>query len=123
MEENKRKAVDKANQELIYQLGPNAPQITWDYYNNPILPPDDNPIVKSILQDYADSIDEWQCENADRMFTADYYRMRRTMLSPDTRQIMSNIQSRINNIMSKCPVIKTATGSIKATWELSPEDQ
>jgi hypothetical protein len=69
-------------------LGANAPQITYDANNNPVLPADDDPVVKDILTRYADELDDWLCKNANRMFTADYYRMRRTMLSPETRTVM-----------------------------------
>jgi hypothetical protein len=56
------------------------------------------------------------------MFVAEYYRMRRKMLSPYARQMMSNIQSRINNITSKAPEVVIGGQKVRATWELSPED-
>lgn len=115
--------IDEANNNLKQQLGPNAPQIEYDTYNNPILPPDNDPKVQAILQDYADKLDEWHCNHSERMFVAEYYRMRRKMLSPYARQMMSNIQSRINNITSKAPEVIIGGQKVRATWELSPEDQ
>ena len=117
-----------ANEALKQALGQNAPQITYDVHNNPVLPADDDPVVKNILTKYADELDDWLCENANRMFTADYYKMRRTMLSPETRMIMQEMQSRINAIMSKAPIVKVTLSSgetidMQATWELSPQDQ
>lgn len=128
LDEYKTNLVDETNQTLKQELGENAPQITYDYYNNPILPVDDDQVVKRILQEYSDKLDEWMCTNADRMFVPEYYRKRREMLSPNTIQTLSNIQSRINAIMSKAPtvVITDSTGNtsrVQATWELSPEDQ
>lgn len=128
LDEYKDKLVNDANEKLKQVFGQDAPQITYDYFNNPVLPPDDDSRVKDILNEYSDNLDEWLCKHSDRMFIPDYYRMRRTMLSPTTRQIMSNIQSRINSLMSKCPIVKLkdASGkevSMQATWELSPEDQ
>ena len=87
------------------------------------MPPDNDPRVQAILQDYADKLDEWHCNHSERMFVAEYYRMRRKMLSPYARQTMSNIQSRINNITSKAPEVVIGGQKIRATWELSPEDQ
>ena len=127
-DEEKDRLVNIANEKLKAAFGDNAPKIEYDYFNNPILPPDDNPTVKQILTEYADNLDEWLCKHSDRMFTPEYYRMRRLKLSPNTRQVMSNLQSRINQLMSKCPIvtIKDASGNdikLQATWELSPEDQ
>lgn len=115
--------IEQANQKLKDALGENAPQITYDTYNNPILPPSDDDTVRGILTEYADSLDDWHCNNSERMFTAEYYKMRRKMLSPQTRQIMSNIQSRINTITSKAPEVNVNGTKMRATWELSPEDQ
>lgn len=128
LDEYKEQLVNTANEKLKQIFGENGPQITYDYFNNPVLPVDDDKRVKDILTEYSDNLDEWLCKHADRMFTANYYRMRRTMLSPNTRQTLSNVQSRINSIISKCPIIKIkdASGkevSVQATWELSPEDQ
>lgn len=127
--DNKRtKLVDIANDKLKNALGDDAPQITYDVYNNPVLPPDDDPTVKVILYEYADELDEWLCNNSERMFTADYYRMRRRKLSPNTRKIMQDIQNRINAISSKAPIVKVKQSNgeevdVQATWELLPEDQ
>lgn len=128
MDENRDKLINIANDKLKAALGDNAPQITYDEYNEPILPPDDDPRVKSILYEYADDLDEWLCQNAERMFTTEYYRMRRRKLSPLTRKVMQDIQNRINEISSKAPIVKVTSASgaetdIQATWELSPEDQ
>lgn len=128
LDEYKQHLVDIANEKLKQALGQNAPQITYDDFNNPVLPLDDDQTVKDILKEYSDNLDEWLCKHSDRMFIPDYYRMRRAMLSPNTQQIMSNIQSRINSLMSKCPIIKIKDASgkeinVQATWELSPEDQ
>lgn len=128
LDEYKDQLINTANEKLKQIFGDNGPQITYDYFNNPVLPVDDDQRVKDILNEYSDNLDEWLCKHADRMFTADYYRMRRTILSPNTRQTLSNIQSRINSIMTKCPVVKIKDQSgkevnVHATWELSPEDQ
>ena len=128
MNTNRDKLVEEANQKLQAALGQNAPQITYDYYNNPVLPPDDDLTVKRILTEYADGIDDWLCKHSNRMFIPSYYEMRRQMLSPNTRKVMQELQSRINAIMSKAPVLKVTlsngqTCDIQATWELSPEDQ
>lgn len=128
LDEYKEQLVNIANEKLKQALGQNAPQITYDYFNNPILPIDDDQRVKDILKEYSDNLDEWLCEHSDRMFVPEYYRMRRLMLSPNTRQTLSNIQSRINQLMSKCPIVKVTDSSgkeveMQATWELSPEDQ
>jgi hypothetical protein len=114
--------IEQANKKLKDAFGENAPQITYDTYNNPILPPSDDDTVRGILTEYADSLDDWHCNNSERMFTAEYYKMRRKMLSPQTRQIMSNIQSRINTITSKAPEVNVNGTKMRATWELSPED-
>ena len=128
MNNHRDEQVNVANEALKQALGANAPQITYDVHNNPVLPSDDDPVVKDILTRYADELDDWLCKNANRMFTADYYRMRRTMLSPETRMVMQEMQSRINAIMSKAPIVKITlpngdTADIQATWELSPQDQ
>lgn len=128
MNEHRDMQVDIANEALKQALGQDAPQITYDVHNDVVLPADDNPIVKNILTKYADEIDEWLCENANRMFLPDYYRTRRSKLSPDTRRVMQELQSRINAIMSKAPIVKITLpngeiSDIQATWELSPEDQ
>lgn len=128
LDEYKEHLINVANEKLKSIFGQNAPQITYDYFNNPVLPVDDDQRVKDVLNEYSDNLDEWMCKHANRMFTADYYRMRRSMLSPNTRQTLSNIQSRINSIMTKCPMIKIKDASgkevnIRSTWELSPEDQ
>lgn len=124
MDEYRTSLVDEANKKLIDAFGEDAPQIIYDEDNNPILPLDDDITIKNILQEYSDKLDEWQCEYADRMFIPEYYRMRRKMLSPNTRLIMQNVQDRINIIMRKCPKIQTKNGkTLQATWELSPEDQ
>lgn len=128
MNNHRDEQIKIANEALKQALGANAPQITYDVHNNPVLPPDDDPTVKDILTKYADELDDWLCKNANRMFTADYYKMRRTMLSPETRMVMQEMQSRINAIMSKAPIVKITlpngdTADIQATWELSPQDQ
>ena len=128
MNNHRDEQVQIANEALKQAFGANAPQITYDVHNNPVLPADDDPTVKAILTKYADELDDWLCNNSNRMFTADYYRMRRTMLSPETRTIMQQMQSRINAIMSKAPIVKITlpngdTADIQATWELSPQDQ
>ena len=88
MNNHRDEQVQIANEALKQAFGANAPQITYDVHNNPVLPADDDPTVKAILTRYADELDDWLCNNSNRMFTADYYRMRRTMLSPETRTIM-----------------------------------
>ena len=128
LDKQRDKLIEIANDKLKAALGDDAPQIEYDSYNNPVLPPDDDPIVKSILYEYSDDLDEWLCQNAERMFTPEYYRMRRKKLSPNTRKAMQDIQNRINAISSKAPVVKITSSSgvesdIQATWELSPEDQ
>lgn len=127
LNEKRDNLVNVANDKLKAALGDDAPQITYDAYNNPVLPPDDDPVVKSILYEYADELDEWLCKNAERMFTSEYYRMRRRKLSPNTRKVMQDIQNRIDAIMSKAPILKITSSNgtesdIQATWELSPED-
>lgn len=123
----KSRLIEKANEELKQAFGEKAPQIIYDVYNNPILPPDDDPTVKTILTEYADDLDEWMCKHAERMFIPEYYKMRRTKLSAHTRQVMEQIQNRMNAIQSKAPLINvTVDGKqsiVYATWELSPEDQ
>lgn len=128
LNETRDNLVNIANDKLKAALGDDAPQITYDAYNNPVLPPDDDPVIKSILYEYADELDEWLCKNAERMFTSEYYRMRRRKLSPNTRKVMQDIQNRIDAIMSKAPILKITSSNgtesdIQATWELSPEDQ
>lgn len=127
LDNKKTTLIDDANTKLSQAFGQNAPQITYDIYNNPVLPPDDDPIVKQILTDYADQLDEWLCQHAERMFIPDYYKKRRSMLSPHTRDVMQELQNRINAIKSKAPIVKVeANGvenNVQATWELQPEDQ
>lgn len=128
MNAHRDEQINIANEALKAALGQNAPQITYDVHKQPVLPPDDDPIVKDILTKYADELDDWLCKNSNRMFKPEYYRMRRRMLSPNTRQVMQELQSRINAIMSKAPIVKITlpngdTADIQATWELSPEDQ
>lgn len=115
--------IEEANKKLKTSLGDKAPQIDYDTYHNPILPSDDDVTVKQILQEYADKLDDWHCDHSQRMYTVEYYKKRRQMLSPNTRQIMSNIQSRINNITSKAPEVEVNGRKMRATWELSPQDQ
>lgn len=127
LDEEKIRLIDEANESLKAAFGENAPQIIYDVYNNPILPPDDDPTVKSILAKYSNDLDEWMCQHAERMFIADYYRKRREMLSPHTREVMQQIQNRINALRSKAPIVKVVVNgvenNVQATWELSPEDQ
>ena len=128
LDETRDSLINVANDKLKNALGDNAPQIVYDSYNNPILPPDDDPVVKTILYEYSDELDEWLCKNSERMFTPEYYRMRRRKLSPRTRRIMQDIQNRINAIQSKAPVIKVTSANgvesdVQATCELSPDDQ
>lgn len=127
LDKEKDRLINEANEKLKNAFGENAPQITYDSYNNPIMPPDDDPIVKSILTEYADNLDDWMCQHSERMFVPEYYVKRREMLSPTTRRVMQDMQNRINAIMSKAPIVKIEVNGvetdIQATWELSPEDQ
>ena len=127
LNEERDRLINIANEKLKTAFPNNSPQIRYDSYNNPILPPADNKITADILQEYADQLDEWMCVHSERMFEAEYYRIRRSKLSPATRQAQANIQNRISAITSKAPEITVTTSSgnqkIRATWLLDPEDQ
>ena len=113
LDNKKDELINIANEALKSAISNNPPQITYDVYNNPVFPPDDDPVVKQILTEYADNLDEWMCQHAERMFTPEYYRKRRSMLSPHTRRVMQDIQNRINAITSKAPIVKINVNGVE----------
>lgn len=123
----KKDIVEKANERLKEAFGEDAPQIVYDTYKNTVFPPDDDPKVKDIIEEYSNELDDWLCKHSNRMFIPEYYKIRRNIISANTRNIMQDIQSRINALRSKAPMVKIDVDGvetkIQATWELSAEDQ
>ena len=57
---------------------------------------------EDIYNDYMDELDDWLEEHANRMYTAEYYKAKRRILTRQAREALEDIDSQINDLLEKC---------------------
>lgn len=52
--------------------------------------------------DYMDELDDWLDEHSNRMYTKEYYKAKRRILTRQAREALEDIDSQINDLLEKC---------------------
>lgn len=57
---------------------------------------------EEVYNKYMDELDDWLEEHANRMYTAEYYKAKRRILTRQAREALEDIDSQINDLLEKC---------------------